>query len=113
MEELSWALVKGLLPYFAIVLLFTIIAGIFYRAGFIEKFSSGIERIIGACRENVIPEPEFIEECGGFSVKFRKEFAELNERQNKALQIIKEKGTITNSEYQAVTGLEEKQAKEI
>lgn len=81
-----------------------LIASIFYRAGLIEKFGSGIDRIINACRNNIIPEPEFIEECGGFSVKFKKEFEQLNERQNKALQSIKEMGIITNSEYQIITG---------
>lgn len=81
-----------------------LIASIFYRAGFIEKFGSGIDRIMNACRKEVIPQPEFIEECGGFSVKFKKEFAQLNERQNKALSTIKEKGLISNSEYQEITG---------
>ena len=81
-----------------------LIASIFYRAGFIEKFGSGIDRIMNACRKEVIPQPEFIEECGGFSVKFKKEFAQLNERQNKALSVIKEKGLISNSEYQEITG---------
>ena len=81
-----------------------LIANIFYRAGFIEKFGSGIERIINTCKNETIPEPEFIEEYGGFSVKYKKEFSELNERQNKALQIIREKGIVTNSEYQEITG---------
>ncbi len=81
-----------------------LIASIFYRAGFIEKFGSGIDRIMNACRKEVIPQPEFIEECGGFSVKFKQEFAQLNERQNKALSVIKEKGLISNSEYQEITG---------
>ncbi len=81
-----------------------LIASIFYRAGFIEKFGSGIDRIMNACRKEIIPQPEFIEECGGFSVKFKKEFAQLNERQNKALSTIKEKGLISNSEYQEITG---------
>lgn len=81
-----------------------LIASIFYRAGFIEKFGSGIDRIMNACRKEVIPQPEFIEECGGFSVKFKKELAQLNERQNKALLVIKEKGLISNSEYQKITG---------
>lgn len=81
-----------------------LIASIFYRAGFIEKFGSGIDRIMNACRKEIIPQPEFIEECGGFSVKFKKEFAQLNERQNKALLAIKEKRLISNSEYQEITG---------
>lgn len=81
-----------------------LIASIFYRAGLIEKFGSGIDRIMNACRKEVIPQPEFLEECGGFSVKFKKEFAELNERQNNALLVIREKGLISNSEYQEITG---------
>lgn len=81
-----------------------LIASIFYRAGLIEKFGSGIDRIMNACRKEIIPQPEFLEECGGFSVKFKKEFAELNERQNKALSAIKEKSLISNSEYQEITG---------
>ena len=81
-----------------------LIASIFYRAGLIEKFGSGIDRIMNACKQEIIPQPEFLEECGGFSVKFRKEFLELNERQNNALSAIKEKGLISNSEYQEITG---------
>lgn len=81
-----------------------LIASVFYRAGLIEKFGSGIDRIMNACRREIIPQPEFLEECGGFSVKFKKEFVELNERQNNALQVIKEKGTISNSDYQEITG---------
>lgn len=81
-----------------------LIASIFFRAGLIEKFGSGIDRIMNACRKEVIPQPEFIEEYKGFSAKFKKEFSELNKRQNRALSVIKKKGTVTNSEYQELTG---------
>lgn len=81
-----------------------LIASIFYRAGLIERFGSGIDRIMNACRKEIIPQPDFLEEYGGFSVKFKKIFSELNNRQNEALIAIKENGTITNSEYQELTG---------
>jgi len=55
-----------------------------------------------------LPEPEFKEEMGGFSVYFRKDiYTEeylrklgLNERQIKTVMYVKEKGGITNKEYQ-------------
>ncbi len=57
-----------------------------------------------------LPEPEFKEEMGGFSVYFRKDiYTEeylrklgLNERQIKAVMYVKEKGRITNREYQKI-----------
>ena len=57
-----------------------------------------------------LPEPEFKEEMGGFSVYFRKDiYTEeylrslgLNERQIKAVMYVKEKGRITNKEYQEI-----------
>jgi len=58
-------------------------------------------------------EPEFKEEFGGFSIYFYKDiFSEenlrkmgLNERQSKAVLYVKEKGKITNSEYQELNSI--------
>ena len=77
-----------------------LIASVFYRSGQIEKFGSGILRITDACKNQGLPEPEFIEEFGGFSVKFSRIYKDLNERQNKAMGYIQENKKITNSEYQ-------------
>ena len=60
-----------------------------------------------------LPEPEFKEEFGGFSVCFYKDiYTEenlrrmgLNERQIKALKYLKERGKITNKEYQEIAGV--------
>lgn len=60
-----------------------------------------------------MPEPEFKEEFGGFSIYFYKDiFTEenlrkigLNERQIKAVMYIKEKGKITNKEYQEINSI--------
>ncbi len=89
------------------------IAQIFYDIGYIEKYGSGTTKIIELCKQNGIPQPEFKEVTGGFSVIFRKDiYTEeylsnlgLNERQIKAVMYVKEKGKITNKEYRKITGL--------
>ena len=83
------------------------IGGIFYDMGLIEQWGSGIGRMREACVKAGIPEPR-LEERQGFRVIFRKdiyteEFLQklgLNERQIKAIAYVKEKGKITNREFQ-------------
>jgi len=89
------------------------IAQIFYDIGYIEKYGSGTTKIIELCKQNGIPQPEFKEVTGGFSVIFRKDiYTEeylsnlgLNERQIKAVMYVKERGKITNKEYREITHL--------
>ncbi len=84
-----------------------LIVHIFYLTGLIEEVGSGIGRIIESLKSQGLPEPEFKEEQGGFSVRFYKDiYTEenlrkmgLNERQIKAVMYVKEKGKITNKEY--------------
>jgi len=74
--------------------------------------------MINACKTHGIPEPTFEEAFGGFQVVFRKdiyteEYLEklgLNKRQIKAVMYVKEKGRITNKEYQEITGTIKKTA---
>lgn len=66
---------------------------------------------MNASRKKIVPQLEFLKECGGFSVKFKKKFVELNDRQNNALSSIKEMGLISNSEYQVIPGLTRKTSK--
>ncbi|RKZ33056.1 transcriptional regulator [bacterium] len=88
-----------------------LLAMVFYYAGLIERWGTGTVRMAEICRNWGFPEPEFKEESGGFSVIFWKdiyneEFLEkmgLNERQVKAVLYVKEKGRITNREYQRIT----------
>ncbi|MFZ8801854.1 MAG: ATP-binding protein [Candidatus Calescibacterium sp.] len=47
-----------------------LIANAFYLAGFIERWGSGTKRIVQLCMEQGLPEPEYKEEFGGFSVYF-------------------------------------------
>ncbi len=87
-----------------------LIAKVFYLAGFIEQYGSGTVRMVNWMKEAALPEPEYKEEMGGFSVYFNKDiYTEeylrkkgLNERQIKALIYVKKKGKITNKEYQEI-----------
>ena len=97
-----------------------LLADVFYKAGLIEAWGRGTIKIIKECKKAGLPEPEFKEEFGGFSVYFYKDiFTEenlgemgLNERQIKAVLYIKEKGKITNKEYQEITGIKKRQSSE-
>ena len=65
-------------------------------------------KILNACKEAGLPEPEIKEKDGGLWVTlFKDRYIEeqlskmgLNERQIKAVLYVKEKGKITNSQYQ-------------
>jgi len=67
--------------------------------------------MIELCREQGLPEPEFEEFGGGFSVIFYKDIYNeeylrklgLNERQIKAVLYVKERGKITNKDYMEIT----------
>ena len=88
------------------------IGGIFYDMGLIEQWGSGIEKMRKTCIKAGIPEPQF-EEHQGFRVIFRKDiYTEeylqkigLNERKIKAVIYVKEKGKITNKEYQKLVNV--------
>lgn len=85
-----------------------LLADVFFKAGLIEAWGRGTIKITSECKKAGLPEPEFKEEFGGFSVCFYKDiYTEerlrklgLNERQIKAVMYVKEKGKITNREYQ-------------
>ena len=95
-----------------------LIVHIFYLAGLIEEYGSGIGRIIDSLKEANLPEPEFKEEFAGFSLYMRKDhYTEerlkemgLNDRQIKAVIYVKEKGRITNREYQELNFVSNKTA---
>jgi ATP-dependent DNA helicase RecG len=48
-----------------------IIADVFHRAGLIEKWGRGTNRVIAMCRDAGIPAPEFEETAGAAVVRFR------------------------------------------
>lgn len=86
------------------------IADIFFKAGLIEAWGRGILKIINECKSFGLPEPQFEISGGGFSVTlFKKPITEshqnkigVNERQQKAIEYVKQNGFITNSIYQKV-----------
>lgn len=95
-----------------------LIVHIFYLAGLIEEYGSGIGRIMNSLSDANLPEPEFKEEFSGFSLYMRKDYYTeerlkemgLNDRQIKAVMYVKEKGKITNKEYQELNGVIKKTA---
>lgn len=89
-----------------------------YLAGFIESWGRGTIKIVENCLQQGLPEPDFIEEYGVMKVVFYKDkfTAEnlkklgISARQIKAVMYVKEKGKITNNEYQALNIISKKTA---
>ncbi|RYE27547.1 MAG: transcriptional regulator [Sphingobacteriaceae bacterium] len=89
------------------------IAGVFFKAGYVESWGRGTNKIISACIEAGLPEPVIEEDEGGLRVVFRKDIynrdylqkLDLNERQIKAILYAKETGQITNSAYQKLNAI--------
>ena len=97
------------------------IATIFYYAGLIESWGSGTIKMVELCKESGLPELDFVnyeKGIGAFSVIFYKDiYTEenlrkmgLNERQIKAVIYVKQKGKITNKEYQFLNAVSNKTA---
>jgi ATP-dependent DNA helicase RecG len=84
----------------------------------IDAWGRGTLRIIDACKEEGLPEPELIEQDGGFLVTlFKNNLTEeqlkklgLNQRQIKAVLYVKEQGKITNKEYQEINQISRQMA---
>jgi ATP-dependent DNA helicase RecG len=84
------------------------IAGVFFKAGYIESWGRGINNIITACTEAGLPEPVIEEDQGGIRITFLKDiYSEeqlkeygLEKRQIAAFLYIKKNGRITNARYQ-------------
>jgi len=96
----------------------TLLAKVFYFAGFIESWGKGTIKIVENCVKQGLPEPDFIEEYGVMKVifykdKFTEEFLQkmgLNERQIKAVMYMKKTGRITNKEYREIANTTKKTA---
>ncbi len=86
------------------------IANAFFRSGYIEAWGRGFSKMTNQCLSAGLPEPLYYYEMSGFWVVFRKDIynAEylqtlgLNDRQVKAVLHTKDKGKITNSDYQTL-----------
>ena len=90
-----------------------IIADVCFKGGYIDAWGRGILKMINACKQAGLPEPEIEEQDGGLLVTlFKDRYTQeqlsklgLNERQVKAILYIKEKGKITNSQYQRICSI--------
>ncbi len=86
------------------------IANALFRSGYIESWGRGTLKIIRECKQAGIPEPIFSYDSSDISVEFRKDIynekylqsLNLSDRQVKAVLFTKEKGRITNKEYQEI-----------
>ncbi len=86
------------------------IADIFFKAGYIEAWGSGISRMFEACKKAGLPEPDIKEVEGGIQVTFSKDIftedflskQDLSPRQIRAVLYVKEQGSINNAKYQEI-----------
>ncbi|MBC7381955.1 MAG: hypothetical protein H7296_03050 [Bacteroidia bacterium] len=89
-----------------------LIAEIFYNAGLVERWGYGTVQMVRDCIKAGLPEPFFEEHNEGMLVTFAKDIyaAEylskkgVNERQIKGILHMKKSGSISNQEYQRITG---------
>lgn len=94
------------------------IANAFFRSGYIESWGRGISKMTELCVAKGLPKPSYLVEGSDFWVIFRKDiyYTEhlqslgLNDRQVKAVLLAKEKGKITNSDYQALNNISKRTA---
>lgn len=94
------------------------IANALFRSGYIEAWGRGTIKIIKECKAAGIPEPVFSYDSSDISVEFRKDIynekhlqsLDLNERQVTAVLYVKEKGKITNKEYQDINNTSDRSA---
>jgi ATP-dependent DNA helicase RecG len=86
------------------------IANTLFRSGYIESWGRGTIKMIRECKQAGIPEPIFKYDLSDISVEFRKDIynekhlktLNLSNRQVKAILFVKDKGKITNSDYQTL-----------
>ena len=85
-----------------------IIADVSFKGGYIDAWGRGTIKILDTCKEAELPEPEMQEQDGGFIITiFKNNLTQdhliklgLNDRQVKAVIFVKEKGRISNADYQ-------------
>ncbi len=90
-----------------------VLADIFFKGGLIEAWGRGTIKIIEECKKYGLPEPEIKVVGGGIQVTISKDIYNtqfltelgLSYRQIKGVLFTKEKGRITNSDYQEVASV--------
>ena len=87
-----------------------IIADVSFKGGYIDSWGRGTIKIIDTCKKAELPEPEMNEQDGGFIITlFKNNLSDeqllklgLSTRQLNAIHFVREKGKITNKEYQDI-----------
>jgi len=90
-----------------------LIADVCFKGGLIDSWGRGTLKIYDACREAELPEPEIKEFQGGFLVTLFKDNLTveqltklgLNDRQLRAVHFVKEKGRISNTDFQELCNI--------
>ncbi len=90
-----------------------IIADVCFKGSYIDAWGRGTIKILDTCKLAELPEPEMTERDGGFLLTIFKDTLNkdylvklgLNDRQVKAVLFVKEKGKITNTEYQSLNNI--------
>ena len=90
-----------------------IIADVSFKGGYIDAWGRGTIKILDTCKQADLPEPEMKEQDGGFIITlFKDNLTEdrlikfgLNDRQLKAVTFVKEKGKISNADFQELYGV--------
>jgi ATP-dependent DNA helicase RecG len=94
------------------------IATTFFRSGYVESWGRGVDKMKKLCLEANIPAPQFSCQGNDFWTIFRKDIYNkedlsgrgLNERQIKAVLYVREKGRISNKEYQEINKISNRTA---
>lgn len=89
-----------------------LLAQVFYYAQLVEKWGTGTSRMIQMCLRHGLPAPEFEDEGSWFQIAFTKDpYTQerlvqmgLSDRQIQAILLVKQKGSLTNKDYQEVSG---------
>lgn len=95
-----------------------IIADVTFKGGYIDAWGRGTIKILETCKLADLPEPEMKERDGGFIITlFKDNLTEeqliklgLNDRQIKSVLFLKEKGKITNGDYQSLNEVSKRTA---
>ncbi|MCK4355540.1 DUF4062 domain-containing protein [Candidatus Bipolaricaulota bacterium] len=97
---------------------YPLIADALYLTHYIEKAGTGTLDMIAGCREVGLPEPEFREQGNHFVATVWRDWLtpnvlaerDLNPRQLEAVRVVRERGSIGNSEYQETFGVSKRTA---
>ena len=89
------------------------IARIFYLAGYIESYGSGIQRIVTSFADAGLPDPEFQTDAWSLALTMKMEILTekylaqqgLNERQIIAITHLRKQGSISKREYQDLVSI--------